>query len=142
MAEPGEDLDLGRGVVIPAEQLEWRFSGSGGPGGQHANTANSRAEVVFDIAGSQTLPEWARTRLTERYGPTLAVAASDHRSQYRNRRLAVQRLEARLRSGLVVQQRRVATRPTAGAVRRRLDDKRRQSERKADRRRPPSAGDD
>lgn len=135
MVEPGEDLRLGR-IVIPASELEWRFSSSGGPGGQHANTSNTRAEVVFDIAGSPSLSTTIRERLVAKLGPEVAVTSSEHRSQYQNRRAALQRLEAVLRSALVVPRKRVATRPTLGSQERRLDDKRQQSDRKAARRRP------
>jgi len=135
VVEPGEDLRLGR-IVIPASELEWRFSSSGGPGGQHANTSNTRAEVAFDIAGSPSLSPTIRERLVAKLGQEVAVTSSEHRSQYQNRRAALQRLEAVLRSALVVPRKRVATRPTLGSQERRLDDKRQQSDRKAARRRP------
>lgn len=126
---------MGR-IVIPASELEWRFSSSGGPGGQHANTSNTRAEVAFDIAGSPSLSPTIRERLVAKLGQEVAVTSSEHRSQYQNRRAALQRLEAVLRSALVVPRKRVATRPTLGSQERRLDDKRQQSDRKAARRRP------
>ncbi|MFN8053034.1 MAG: alternative ribosome rescue aminoacyl-tRNA hydrolase ArfB [Acidimicrobiales bacterium] len=141
MVELGEDLRLGRGVVVPAAELQWRFSASGGPGGQHANTSNTRAEVVFDIAASPSLSDTIRERLMSKLGPEVSAVSSEQRSQYQNRRAALQRLEASLRSAMVVPRRRVATRPTAGSERRRLEAKRRQSERKTDRRRP-AEGDD
>lgn len=80
MVEPGEDLRLGR-IVIPASELEWRFSSSGGPGGQHANTSNTRAEVAFDIAGSPSLSPTIRERLVAKLGQEVAVTSSEHRSQ-------------------------------------------------------------
>jgi ribosome-associated protein len=129
-----------RGLRIPLAELSWRFSGSGGPGGQHVNTANTRAEVVFDIAGSPSVPEAARDLLVERLGPSVAVAASDRRSQIRNRELALERLAARLAGALVVERPRRPTRPSRASVRRRLDAKRRQGERKADRRSPRDDG--
>jgi ribosome-associated protein len=125
-----------RGLVIPADELEWRFTTSGGPGGQHANKASTRAEVSFDVAGSRALGPRQRARLLERLGPTVRVAAGDERSQMRNRELALERLRVRLADGLRVEPPRVATRPSAGARARRLTDKRRQSARKRDRARP------
>jgi ribosome-associated protein len=136
MVEIGEDLRLGRGVVIPASELEWRFSASGGPGGQHANTSNTRAEVVFDIAGSPSLPEAVRERLSTKLGAEASAVSSEQRSQYQNRRAALQRLEAMLKRAMVVPRKRVATKPTLGSKKRRLEDKRQQSERKAGRQRP------
>jgi ribosome-associated protein len=121
---------------IPHSELRWRFSRSGGPGGQHANTADTRAEVRFDIEGSSTLTARQRELLLRRFGPELWVAASDERSQARNRELALRRLAERLAGGLRVEPPRRPTRPGRGAVERRLLDKRRRSERKQQRRRP------
>lgn len=134
-----DDLVVPPGVVIPAGELTWRFSASGGPGGQHVNTSNTRAEVRFDIAGSPSLSPAVRQRLLDRLGGSVAVAASDRRSQARNRELALQRLASRLAGALRVETPRRATRPTLGAKRRRLDAKRRQGVRKQERR---SRGDD
>jgi ribosome-associated protein len=129
----GEVLRVTRTVAIPLEELEWRFSGAGGPGGQHANTANTRAEVRFDVAGSPSLGPGQRARLLARLGPLVRVVASDERSQARNRALALERLAARLAEGLHVDRPRRPTRPTAGSERRRLEDKRRQGDRKQQR---------
>lgn len=137
MVEIGEDLRLSRTVVIPATELEWRFSASGGPGGQHANTSNTRAEVVFDISASPSLPDQVRDRLIAKLGPEASAVSSEQRSQYQNRRAALQRLEAMLKRAMVVPRKRVATKPTLGSKKRRLEDKRQQAERKANRQRPP-----
>jgi ribosome-associated protein len=133
---PSTHLVVSRSCRIPLEELEWRFSASGGPGGQHANTANTRAEVRFDVAGSPSLGPRQRARLLERLGPTVRVVASDERSQARNRDLALQRLAARLAEGLRVETVRVPTRPRPGAKLDRLADKRRRSQTKRLRGRP------
>jgi ribosome-associated protein len=133
---PNRGLAVSRSCNIPLSELDWRFSASGGPGGQHANTANTRAEVVFDVANSPSLGPRQRARLLEKLGPVVRVVADDERSQARNRQLALDRLAARLREALKVERPRVATRPTAGARARRLDAKRRTGERKR-MRRPP-----
>jgi ribosome-associated protein len=122
--------------VIPLDELEWRFTGSGGPGGQHANTSNTRVEVRFDVAGSPSLGPRQRARLLERLGPVVRATASDRRSQLQNRELAVDRLRSRIAAALRVAPARVATRPSRGSVEARLDDKRRRAQRKRDRRRP------
>lgn len=121
---------MSRGCIIPFSELEWRFSASGGPGGQHANTSNTRAEVRFDIANSPSLGDFTRSRLLERLGPVVRVSADDERSQHRNRALALERLRSKLADGLRREQRRVATRPSRGAKERRLDAKHRQGEKK------------
>src|ERR1017187_7909037 len=94
-----ERLRVGRHVVIPASELEWRFSASGGPGGQHANTANTRVELIFDVAGSAALGPRQRARLLERLGPSVRVVVVDERSQVRNRQIALERLAERLAEG-------------------------------------------
>lgn len=123
-------------LVIPDAELIWRFGPSGGPGGQHANTANTRAELVFEIATSEVLTEGQRERLTERCGPRIRVASADHRSQLRNREVAVERLTERVREGLKVQAKRRATKPSRGSKERRLRAKKARSDTKAQRRRP------
>jgi ribosome-associated protein len=130
-----DDLVVTAHLRIPARELEWRFSPSSGPGGQHANRAHSRAEVRFDVTTSSALRDTDRARLLARLGPVVVAAADDERSQLRNRRLALDRLRRTLAEGLRVEARRRPTRPTRGAVERRLAAKRHQSARKQDRRR-------
>lgn len=135
MADGPDVLRVTRRLAIPVEELRWRFSRSGGPGGQHANTADTRVEVRFDILGSPSLDEGQRARLVERLGDEVRVVASDRRSQARNRELALERLAERLASALAVETPRRATRPTRASVQRRLEGKRRRAQRKAGRRR-------
>jgi ribosome-associated protein len=129
----GEVLRVSRSCTIALDELEWRFSASGGPGGQHANRSNTRVEVIFDVAGSPSLGPRQRARLLERLGPTVRVVASDERSQLRNRELALERLRSRLAAALHVDRARVATKPSAAAKARRMDDKRRRASVKRDR---------
>ncbi len=121
---------------IALDELEWRTSRSGGPGGQHANTSDTRVEVRFDVASSPSLGPRQRARLLDRFGPVVRASASDTRSQARNRELALERLRDRLADGLRVRPARRPTAPSAGARQRRLDAKRRRSARKRDRRAP------
>jgi ribosome-associated protein len=120
--------------VIRMDEFDWRFSASGGPGGQHVNTANTRAEVRFDIAGSPSLGPRQRAPLLERLGPEVRVVASEERSQLRNRELALERLRSRLAEALRVQTPRRATKPTRAAKEKRLEAKRQRSETKRRRR--------
>ena len=130
---PAAVLRVSRSVAIPLDELTWRFSASGGPGGQHANTSNTRAEVRFDIAGSPSLGPGQRARLHDRIGPELRVTASDERSQARNRSLALERLRDRLAEGLRVETPRRPTAPSQGARRRRLETKRKRADLKRNR---------
>ncbi|MFM7225482.1 MAG: alternative ribosome rescue aminoacyl-tRNA hydrolase ArfB [Actinomycetota bacterium] len=132
----GEALRVTRTLAIPLAELSWQFTGAGGPGGQHANTANTKAEVRFDVVASAALGPRQRARLLERCGPVIKATASERRSQLRNRELALERLAARIAAALKVEAPRHATKPSAGARRRRVDDKRRRGETKVARRRP------
>ena len=127
--------------AIPLDELEWRFSGPGGPGGQHANTSNTRVEVRLDVAASPSLTGSQRARLLERLGPVVRVVAADTRSQARNRELALSRLRERLADGLRTPRARRATAPTAAARRRRLEAKRRRGDLKRQRRTRPGLED-
>jgi ribosome-associated protein len=129
-------LQLGRDAEIPLSEVELRTSRSSGPGGQHANVTASRVEAVFDVEASRSLTDEQKRRVTARMGPVVRATAQDTRSQTRNRELALQRLRSRLASALVIQRPRRPTKPTAAARRKRLDAKRRRSERKQGRRRP------
>ena len=121
-------------LTVPAAELQWRFSRSGGPGGQGVNTTDSRVELTWELGTSAVLApamlDRLRTTLAGRLtGDALVVVASEHRSQLRNREAARLRLAAVLRNALAPPPpARRATRPTAGARRRRLEDKRRRSE--------------
>lgn len=121
---------------IALDELEWRFSASGGPGGQHANTANTRVELRFDAESSPSLGPRQRERIVERLGPVVRVVASDRRSQARNRELALERLRTRLAAALRRDAPRVPTRPTARARAERVESKRRRGDVKRGRRRP------
>lgn len=122
--------------VIARAELKVRTSRSGGPGGQHANTSDTRVEITFDVAGSASLGPRQKARLLERLGPEVRVVAGDERSQARNRALAVERLAERLAEALKVDAPRRATRPTKSSARARLDAKSRRSDTKRLRRRP------
>ena len=127
---------LGRHASLPLREILVRTSRSSGPGGQHANVTASRVEAIFDVAASESLSEEQKRRVMARLGPRVVAVAQDARSQSRNRELAMERLRRRLISALAVPRPRRPTRPTQVSVRRRLEAKRRQSERKRARRRP------
>ena len=125
-----------RSVRVPVSEIELLFSRSSGPGGQHAQRSETRVEAVFDVEASSALTGAQKRRVVAKAGPVLRAVAQDERSQWRNRELAVERLVEALRAALQVERRRVATKPTAAARERRLEEKRRRGERKR-LRRPP-----
>jgi len=122
-----DSIRVTRSVVVPLGEIELRFSRSSGPGGQHAQKSETRVEAVFDVEASTSLSPAQKRRVIGRAGPVLRAVAQDERSQWRNRELAVERLVEQLRAALRVERRRVATKPTAASVERRLEQKRRRS---------------
>jgi ribosome-associated protein len=123
-------------LAVPLSEVELRTSRSSGPGGQHANVTASRVEAVFEVGESGSLTDAQRQRLRARYGDRVTAVAQDARSQARNRELALERLREKLAAGLVIPKRRRATRPSKAAKERRLEAKRRASQRKRARRPP------
>ena len=131
-----ESIRVTRSVVLPVSEIELRVSRSSGPGGQHAQKSSTRVEAVFDVEASSALTDVQKRRVISRAGAVLRAVAQDERSQLRNRELATERLVEKLRAALAVPRKRVATKPSAAARARRLDEKRRRSKTKA-LRRPP-----
>jgi ribosome-associated protein len=123
-------------LAIPLSELTWRFTASGGPGGQHAARNLTRAEVRFDVAGSPSLSQAQRERLLGRLGAEVRAQSADERSQLRNREQALRRLSSKLAAALRVETPRRPTRPTKASTVRRLEAKHRRSEVKRHRRPP------
>jgi ribosome-associated protein len=133
------------GLVVPDDELTWRFSRSGGPGGQSVNTADSRVELRWDLARSDALPPELKARALDRLASrlvdgVLTITASEHRSQLRNREAAIRRFTALLDSALAPPgPPRRATRPSRASRARRTEAERRRRQVKAQRRRPPAS---
>ena len=125
-----------RGITIPPDELSWRFSRSPGPGGQSVNTTDSRAELSFSIAESEALPAVLKARALAALegrlaGGVITVTANEQRSQLRNREAAAARMSALLAEATAPPPRpRRPTRPSRGAIERRLADKQRRSQTK------------
>jgi ribosome-associated protein len=137
VADDPATIRVTRSVSIRRDEIDLRVSRSSGPGGQHANTSETRVEAVFDVEASPSLTDRQRTRVVAKAGPVIRAIAQDERSQARNRELAIERVATALREALKVERRRRPTKPTTASRERRLQEKRRRSEVK-DLRRPPS----
>ena len=130
-------------VVIPEAELSWRFSRSGGAGGQHVNTSDTRVELLYDVARSAALGPTLKARALERLATrlvegVLTVTASERRSQLQNREAARERLASVLREALAPPpKKRRATRPSRGSVEQRISEKKRRGEVKRLRRGDP-----
>ena len=131
-----ESIQVTRSVSLPRSEIDFRFSRSSGPGGQHAQKSDTRVEASFDVEASSALSEAQKRRVVGKAGPVLRAIAQDERSQWRNRELATERLVESLREALRVPRRRRPTKPTKASRERRLEQKRRRSNTKR-LRRPP-----
>jgi ribosome-associated protein len=125
-----ESIRVTRSVSIPLSEIDLRFSRSSGPGGQHAQKTETRVEAIFDVERSEALTSRQKQRVVQKAGSVLRAVAQDERSQARNRELAIERLAAQLAEALKVERPRRATKPSAAAVQRRLEQKRRRAQTK------------
>jgi len=132
----GVSIQVNSSLTIPDVELVERFTRSGGPGGQHANKANTRVELVWNIADSEAVDQYQRDLLISVLGGVVRVVVDDERSQTRNRDIAGERLAGRVRAALIPPKRRVPTRKTRGSNRRRLEAKRHSGQTKKLRRKP------
>ncbi|MFF5244871.1 alternative ribosome rescue aminoacyl-tRNA hydrolase ArfB [Streptosporangium sp. NPDC000095] len=127
-------LQISGSVSVPEAELGWRFSRSSGPGGQGVNTTDSRVELSFDLAATEALGAVFKARALERLAPRLVngvitVAASEFRSQLRNREAAEMRLAQILREAIAPPpKKRRPTKPSRGAIERRITAKKQRSD--------------
>lgn len=127
-------INIKNRLAIPASELKFQFSRSGGPGGQNVNRRETRVELLFDIQHSPSLNEEQRELLLRRLAGqidgqgVLRIVATTHRSQLRNRQEAIERFVQLLQRGLYTPRRRLPTRPSPLSAEQRLARKRRRSE--------------
>ena len=139
-------LEVTPAIRIPLDEFDWSFARSGGPGGQNVNKVASKAVLRWDLAASPSVPDDVKARFRDRFPSRLTteghvVLSSElTRDQGRNREDCLDKLAAMLRAAAARPKVRRPTRPTRGSQRRRVEAKRRQSDRKAGRRAP--GGDD
>lgn len=129
-----DNLEINHQVSIPKAELDFRFSRSSGPGGQHAQKSSTRVELLFDIAKSPSLTDSQRARVLKRLAGyvdstgVLHLTAQSERSQLRNREEVVARFRSLMSQALKRRKRRKPTKPTTKSKERRLKKKRRHGE--------------
>jgi ribosome-associated protein len=134
------DIVVSQSLSIPESEISFRFSRSGGPGGQNVNKVSSRVLLEFDILNSPSLSDAQRRRLLHRLESrldsdgVLRIQVDDSRSQWQNRQIALKRFAEMLSDALKVQKRRIPTRRSAAANSRRLEAKKRRGDIKRGRR--------
>ena len=129
-------IEINQSLVIPDAELDWKFTTSGGPGGQHANRSSTRVQLSWNIAESAVLSDSVRNRLQTKLGDVVRADVDDHRSQLRNKDTALERLADKVKAALIQQRKRRPTKPSKGSQRRRLDGKKRDSQTKKLRKKP------
>jgi ribosome-associated protein len=133
---------INRAVSIPEHEIDVSFARGGGPGGQHVNTSSTKVELRFDVRASGALTQEQKAKIEERLASrltkdgVLVLHASEHRSQTRNREAVVGRFANLLKEALRTRRLRKPTRPSKGAKKRRLEAKRKKSEKKRLRKSP------
>lgn len=137
---------LGPRASVRSDNLRFTFSRSSGPGGQNVNKVNTRAELRVSVVDLRGLDEGARLRLRALAGRRLTaddqivLASDEHRSQRANKETCLDRLRELVLQALVVPRRRRKTKPSRASRERRLEGKRRESEKKSQRRSNRRAG--
>ncbi|MHC4220056.1 MAG: alternative ribosome rescue aminoacyl-tRNA hydrolase ArfB [Planctomycetota bacterium] len=141
-SQPEGAVELGPGVWVDPDHLRYAFSRASGPGGQAVNKLSTKAELRVFVGSIEGLSDEARQRLRNLAGrrltraDELVLVASTSRSQWDNRQECLGRLRALVDEAVAVPKPRTPTKPTRSSVERRLQDKRRVSDRKDTRRRP------
>ena len=123
-------------LTIPRRELQFAYSTSGGPGGQHANKSNTRVEAELVIDQLTEIDDQIKNLLMKKLGSSVRVIEDSTRSQNRNRNRALQRMEKILITALHVEKKRKPTKPSRKSNERRLEVKKRRSDLKADRKPP------
>ena len=123
-----------RSLDIDRSELSFRYTKSGGPGGQHSNKVNTRVELTWSVTDTVSFSEIEKELLVQRLGPKVRVVVSKYRSQKRNKDLALEKLTSLVERNLRTEPKRVPSNPSASKKRKRVDDKRKRGELKRQRR--------
>ena len=133
------DLKITKKLVIPSNEIKWRFSRSSGPGGQNVNKIESRVEIIFNLEDSKVLNDYQKAILkinlkNKLVKNSLCLAVQEHRNQLLNRQLALMKLSSIIKDGLNKPLKfRKSTKPTKASQMKRVEFKKKRGELKKNR---------
>ena len=133
------DLKITKSLVIPSNEIKWRFSRSSGPGGQNVNKIESRVEIIFNLEDSKVLSDYQKAILkinlkNKLVKNILCLAVQEHRNQLQNRQLALMKLSSIIKDGLNKQFKfRKSTKPSKASQKKRVEFKKKRGELKKSR---------
>jgi len=119
---------------IDRNELSFRYTKSGGPGGQHSNKVNTRVELTWSITDTVSISDTEKELLVQRLGPKVRIVVSKYRSQKRNKDLAIEKLTSLVERNLKTEPKRVPSKPSVSKQKKRVDDKRKRGALKRQRR--------
>tara|TARA_R110002126_G_scaffold291479_2_gene453046 strand:- start:9059 stop:9469 length:411 start_codon:yes stop_codon:yes gene_type:complete len=123
-------------------ELKFKAIRSSGAGGQHVNKTSSKIELTFDLENSLALSEYQKTLLKEKLASKLTkenfliLFCEETRSQHKNKELAIKRFLKLIETNLIRPKKRKPTKPSYGSLKRKAENKQRNSVKKALRKRP------
>lgn len=129
-------------VALLKTELTYKFVRSSGSGGQHVNKVSSKAELYFNLNNSVVFNDAEKLKLTEFFSnrlnkdQILILTCDESRSQFRNKAIVTQRFLQLIEEGLKEEKKRVPTKISKAAKKKRLSNKRKTSEKKANRKKP------
>ena len=133
------DLKITKTLVIPSNEIKWRFSRSSGPGGQNVNKIESRVEIIFDLENSKVLNDYQKEILKRNLknklvNNSLRLAVQEHRNQLLNRQLALMKFSSIIKNALNKPIKlRKSTKPTKASQKKRVEVKKKRGELKKSR---------
>ena len=133
------DLKITKTLVIPSNEIKWRFSRSSGPGGQNVNKIESRVEIIFNLEDSKVLNDYEKAILkinlkNKLVKNSLCLAVQEHRNQLLNRQLALVKFSSIIKDGLNKPFKiRKFTKPTKASQKKRVEFKKKRGELKKSR---------
>ena len=133
------DLKITKTLVIPSNEIKWRFSRSSGPGGQNVNKIESRVEIIFNLEDSKVLNDYQkeilkRNLINKLVNNSLRLAVQEHRNQLLNMQLALIKFSSIIKNALSKPFKlRKSTKPTKASQKKRVEVKKKRGELKKSR---------